>query len=229
MTNDELAARAREQGINTSTLADVLDGLGHYGTLTSRLQRRSGHADLFIGRAYTVSWGPARKTSRIKDPQRSTWAQVRDFLVPALSRGSGLVYVGGGGPLITEAALAGGLSATYFEQLGFEGMVLGGAVRDAETLDRLSLPVVCSNFIPTDTQGSWVVTSTGGRCIIDNLLVDSGDWIVSDRSGTVVIPDALFAEVVDAALTIDQTEDTVVARIRAGERLPDIIDEIGRI
>lgn len=229
MTTNKLATHLHEHGINTSTLADVLDGMGRYGTLTSRLKRHSGHTELFAGRAYTVNWGPARKTNQITAPQRSTWSQVRDFLVPELSQGNGLVYVGGGGPLITEAALAGGLSATYFEQIGFEGIVLGGAIRDAETLGHLKLPVVCSNFIPTDTQGSFVVTSAGTRCVIDNLTIDTGDWVVSDRNGTVVVPDALLAEVIDAATAIARTEDAVISRIRSGERLPNIIEEVGRI
>lgn len=40
----------------------------------------------------------------------------RGILVPELKRADGLVYVAGGGPLITEAALAGGMSCTYFEK-----------------------------------------------------------------------------------------------------------------
>src|SRR5688500_16190156 len=104
-------------GINTSSLADVLDAFCHYGVLPSRLTRRSGRTDLFAGRAYTVRWAPVRKTARITEPQPSTWEQVRGFIVPELSDARGMVYVAGGGPLITEAALAGGLSTTYFEEL----------------------------------------------------------------------------------------------------------------
>jgi regulator of RNase E activity RraA len=216
-------------GITTSTLADVLDGLGHYGVLSSRLTRLSGRPGLFVGQAYTVSWVPVRKGMSIIEPLPSTWKQVRPFLVPELSAARAKVYVAGAGPLVTDAALAGGLSATYFQTLGFEGVLLGGAVRDPSALADLEIPIVASNFIPTDTQGSYRVAETGTRCSIENCVVETGDWIVSDDGGTVVIPDALVDDVVRRARAIERTEETISARIRAGERLPDIIDEVGRI
>ena len=215
--------------INSSSVADVLDALGVHGVLTSRLRRVSGDDRLVIGRAHTVRWVPARKTGRILAPQPSTWSQVRGFLVPELSDGRGLVYVAGSGPLCTEAALAGGLSTTYFQELGFEGMVLGGAVRDAEMLRALSIPVVASNFIPTDTQGSYAVAETGTSCVIDNVVVHTGDWIVADGSGVVVVPARLFAEVRERAAAIDRTEETILERIRKHEPLAAVIDELGRI
>lgn len=223
------AERIRQEKINTSTLADVLDGLGHYGVLSSRLRRVAGHPKGFVGQAHTVAWAPVRKSHAITEPLASTWHQVRDFLVPELTDGIGKVYVAGGGPLITEAALAGGLSATYFEEMGFEGLLLGGAIRDVNALASLALPIVASNFIPTDTQGSYLVLETGGTCVIDNLIIHTGDWIVSDQNGTVAIPDARLNEVVERALAIDKSETNVIARIRRKERLPAIIEELGRI
>ena len=225
----EAAALVRELPINTSTLADILDGYGHYGVLSSRIRRASGHRDTFVGQAYTVRWVPVRKSHSIKEPLASTWEQVRPFLVPELREAGGKVYVAGGGPLITEAALAGGLSASYFQELGFEGVVLGGAIRDPRALAALRLPVACTNYIPTDTQGSYRVDQTGTSCLIENVLIHTGDWIVSDEGGTVVIPDQLFVEVVDRAKKIEATEDEILERVRNKEPLPEIIDQIGRI
>jgi regulator of RNase E activity RraA len=215
--------------VNSSSVADVLDALGRYGTLSSRLSRLTGREGLVVGQAYTVHWAPVRKTGRILEPQPSTWRQVRDFLVPELTDGRGKVYVAGAGPLCTEAALAGGLSSTYFEELGFEAIVLGGAVRDVDALRSLRIPVVATNFIPTDTQGSYRVLETGTSCIIDNVVVHTGDWVVSDGTGTVVVPAAVFDEVVQRVRDIDRTEAAILERIRRKERLPDIIDQIGRI
>lgn len=215
--------------LSTSTIADVLDAHGYQGVVTSRLTRSSGHGRAFCGTAYAVRWAPVRKGHAIVEPQPSTWEQVRGFLVPELKQAAGKVYVAGAGPLVTDAALAGGLSTTYFEQLGFEGVVLGGAVRDADVLRTLQIPVVCSNLIPADTQGSFRVVESGTSCVIDNLVIHTGDWIVSDANGTVVIPAAIFHEVVDRGRKIEALEDQITNRIRQGERLPDIIDQVGRI
>lgn len=215
--------------LSTSTIADVLDSYGCQSVLTSRLARSSGHGRVFCGIAYTVKWSPVRKGAAIRESQPSTWEQVRAFLVPELKQAAGKVYVAGAGPLVTEAALAGGLSTTYFEQLGFEGLVLGGAIRDADALRALEIPVVCSNLIPADTQGSYRVVETGTSCVIDNLVIHSGDWIVSDANGTVVVPAAIFGEVVEKAKQVEALEDQIITRIRRNERLPEIIDEVGRI
>jgi regulator of RNase E activity RraA len=221
----------RQARISTCTIADVLDGLGvSAAVLHSGLTRVAGGTGLFFGQALPVRWAPVRKGTSITAASPSTWQQVRDFLVPEITNGRGLVYVAGGGPLITDAALAGGLSATYLSRvLGFEGAVLGGAIRDREVVGASGLPVVASGFVPSDTQGAYRVASVGQLCVIENVVVNSGDWILSDSNGTVVVASELLPEVLRRASEIEATEQAILRRIEAGERLPDIIDHVGRI
>ncbi|WP_020552112.1 hypothetical protein [Embleya scabrispora] len=230
-THALVAKTVREHGISTATIADVLDGLGITNrVLDSRLHRVSGGDRLFFGAAYTVGWVMVRKGPSIVAASPSTWQEVRDFLVPEVVDGRGMVYVAGSGPLITDAALAGGLSTTYLlEQLRFEGIVLGGAIRDRDVVEQSTRPVVASNFVPTDTQGAYRVESVGGTCLVEHVLVHTGDWVFSDGNGTVVVPAARLHEVLAAAATTGCTEQDVLRRIRAGERLPNIIDEVGTI
>ncbi|HLI76530.1 MAG TPA: hypothetical protein VKV02_06250, partial [Acidobacteriaceae bacterium] len=184
----------------------------------------------FCGQAFPVSWVTVRKGASITADSPSTWTQVRDFLVPGVSSGQGRVYVAGTGEIVTDAALAGGLSITYLAQhLQFEGVVLGGAVRDHDMVRRSGIPVVASNFIPVDTQGAFRVQSYGASCIINNVTVTSGDWVISDGNGTVLVPPSAIAEALRRAATIEETEDAILKRIAAGEALPSIIDEVGRI
>jgi regulator of RNase E activity RraA len=226
-----VAKTVQEHGVSTPTIADVLDSLGISNrVLDSRLHRVSGDDRMFFGAAYTVSWVPVRKGPSIVAASPSTWQEVRDFLVPEVVDGQGMVYVAGSGPLVTDAALAGGLSTTYLlGQLRFEGMVLGGAIRDRDVVERSTRPVVASNFVPTDTQGSYRVESAGGMCLVNRVLVHTGDWVFSDGNGTVVVPAARLQEVLDAAGATGRTEQDVLRRIRAGERLPNLIDEVGTI
>ncbi|WP_221351110.1 RraA family protein [Streptomyces beigongshangae] len=230
-THALLARAVHEHGVSTPAVADVLDALGITNrVLDPRLHRVSGDHRMFFGAAYTVSWVAVRKGASIVAASPSTWQEVRDFLVPQVIDGRGMVYVAGSGPLVTDAALAGGLSTTYLlEQLGFEGMVLGGAVRDRDVVGQSTRPVVASNFVPTDTQGAYRVESVGSTCLIDHVLVRTGDWVLSDGNGTVVVPAARLHEVLAAATATGRTEQDVLRRIRAGERLPGIIDEVGTI
>jgi regulator of RNase E activity RraA len=226
-----IGAAVREYEISTCTLSDVLDGLGVPNcVLDPGLRRLTGGTGMFFGAALPVSWVVVRKGAHITDPSPSTWSQVRDFIVPEVTDGRGQVYVAGCGPLVTSAALAGGMSVTYLlHQLGFEGVVLGGAVRDRAVIEETGRPVVASNFVPADTQGAFRVESVGQACLIGATVVRSGDWVFSDGNGTVVVPSALLDQVLPAAIATERTERQVLRRIRAGERLPRLIDEVGQI
>ncbi|KUF16415.1 MULTISPECIES: hypothetical protein [Streptomyces] len=230
-TYDLVAQTVYDHNLSTPALADVLDALGVTNrVLNSRLHRVSGAGRMFFGTAYTVSWVAVRKGPSIVAASPSTWHEVRDFLLPEVADGRGMVYVAGSGPLVTDAALAGGLSTTYLlEQVQFEGMVLGGAIRDRDVVEQSVRPVVASNFVPTDTQGAYRVESAGTTCLIDHVLVHTGDWVFSDGNGTVVVPSARLHEVLSAATATGRTEQDILRRIRAGERLPGVIDEVGTI
>ena len=162
-------------------------------------------------------------------PQPSTWQQVEGFLVPELECATGRVYVAGAGPLVTDAALAGGLSATYFAKLGFEGLVLGGAIRDPATLAGVDLPVAATNFVPSDTQGAYRVEETGSWCMVEHVMVNTGDWVVSDEAGTIVVPLSRVDEVLERAEALEQLEASMLEQVRAGARLPDLVARAKRI
>ncbi|MGC1284266.1 MAG: hypothetical protein WA895_15125 [Streptosporangiaceae bacterium] len=231
VTHEAARDLVHKHGISTCTISDVLDGLGVPGAvLDSRLQRMSGGTDMFFGAAVPVSWVTVRKGPQITAGSPSTWAQVRDFLVPDVTDGHGRVYVAGAGNLVTEAALAGGLSVTYlYDSLGFEGVVLGGAIRDRALVEASGCPLVASGFVPTDTQGAFRVQSADERCVVNNVVVRASDWIFSDSNGTVVVPSSLVADVLQKAAAIEETEQQVLKRLRSGHRLPAIIDDVGRI
>lgn len=225
----QLLAEFRSKRISSSTVIDILDGLQAGNVLPPQIRAINTPDHYFAAQAYTVSWKMVRKGSDILQAQPSTWEQVNRFLVPELHSGAGLVYVAGAGPLLTHAALAGGMSCTYFEQLGFAGVVLGGAVRDLRELMPLAMPVLASNPIPTDTQGAYWVAETGTHCQIEQVTVQSGDLLVSDINGTVVVPMALTAQLLQQALSIDSTENAMLEKIKQGARLPELINITGRI
>ena len=230
-TREIVAKTIGDVELSTCALADVLDGMGvTSAVLPSTLQQRSGRPVLAYGTAYTVSWTEVRKQASIHQSPPSTWQQVRDFLVPEITDGAGRVYVGGAGELLGHAALAGGMSVTYLlEQVGFEAMVLGGAVRDRAVVEAVDRPVIASNFVPTDTQGAYRVAATGTECRIGDVRVVTGDWVFTDGNGTVVIRDEIVLEVLGKAVAVEHSEARILAQIRAGRPLPEIVDEGGQI
>lgn len=225
---DEFGVKARM--LHSSTLADVLDGLGIWGVLPYQIGCVSKARGPVFGRAYTVRWAPVRKSDDISRAQASTWQQVRDFLAPEIEDGRGRIYVGGADDgVLCDFALAGGLSAKDLRRRRFEGVVLGGAIRDAHIVRELDLPVFASNFVPTDTQGNYRVVEAGAACRIEQVTIATGDWVFADESGCVAVPAAAVGEVIDRALAIEAIEARIEARIGRGERLVDVVDEMRRI
>ncbi len=224
-----LFTRARETRLSTSTIADVLDTRGVDGVLDPSLRCVNAPSHYMIGVAFVVEWAYVKKQADITRAQPSTWEQVRDFVRVNLDSARDHVYVAGCGPLMTMGALAGGISCTYFAALGFEGVLLGGAVRDAAQLQRLAMPVVASNFIPTDTQGFFKVVPGSTRCDINHQVVHQGDVVVSDATGTVRIPADIAMEVLGEALELDRREEELLALAATGGDLLAGITRMKRI
>jgi regulator of RNase E activity RraA len=216
--------------LNTPTIADVLDGLGIWGVLDSRIHQVNQKKSRFIGRAYTTRWAPVRKPKSIISAQPSTWDDVKNFLAPDVVDAKGIVYVAGvDDGLLFDYALAGGFSATDFEHRGFSGVLLGGAIRDAHVVNKLAVPIWASNYTPADTQGNYRVVESGGQCMVGRVAIRTGDVIMGDESGIVVIPADMVDTVIDAVCGIEKTELLIQARMQAGEKLFDIVASLGRL
>lgn len=216
--------------IRSSTIADVLDGLGIWGVLPPEIIKQNKTSKIVIGRAHTVRWGPVRKRENIKAASPSTWDEVKDFLLPNVETGKGKVYVAGvENGLLQSLALAGGLSTTDFHSRQFEGVILGGAVRDAHVTNTLNLPIWATNYTPADTQGNYRVVEIGTWCRIGEVMITTGDWLLADETGCVVIPEKYAEEVFSKALAIEETEKEIEQRMLRGERLFDVVNDIGRI
>jgi regulator of RNase E activity RraA len=215
-------------GLSSNALSDVLDAEGIWGVLSTRIRRLSGDDRVLFGRAYTVQWRPARKGFDMR-ASMSTWEEVRGFLAPDVQDGRGMVYVAGAGEVLEHMALAGGLSATHFENIGFEGIVLGGAIRDAHVLQRRRIPVFGTRLVPSDTAGAYVVTEVGTECVVDNVVVHSGDYVFADDSGIVAFPSARAEQILARALEVVADEDAVMQRLERGEDLNAILSSGGRI
>ncbi len=218
------------QQLHSGILADVLDGFGIWGALDPSIVCLSRFQKNVLGRALTVRWRPSRKSHRILEAQESTWNLVKDFLLPGATNGAGLIYTAGvEDGLLEQFALAGGFSATSVQNRGFEGMILGGAIRDAHVVKTLDLPVWATNFTPVDTQGNYEVAEIGTWCPIENVRIQTGDWIFADESGVIVIPQDKASQVFAKASEVAGTEEAIESRASAGEDVFDIVAEVGHL
>ena len=222
------AAASEIAKISSCAISDALDANGIWGVLPSSIRQLAGESLQVFGTAYTVQWRPARKGDDIRKAT-STWDEVKDFLAPDVLDGKGHIYVAGAGNLVEEMALAGGLSATHFAQIGFEGIVLGGGIRDATVVQKLQIPIYATNFVARDTAGAYVVSEVGGSCLIGDVCVKTGDFVFADESGIIVIGAEHSRRVIEAAIRIASEENRILERIMQGETLADILLTEGHI
>jgi len=115
-----------------------------------------------------------------------------------------------------ERALMGELSAETLQFRGVRGYIVDGGCRDTAFIRKIGFPVFCDKATPRDIVGAWVPVAFDEPISYGQVVVRPGDWVLADCDGIVVIPEAIAAEVVDAAAAAMATEDQVRAAILSG-------------
>lgn len=166
----------------------------------------------FLGRTYLC--GPALTCACAPEDNLAMHAAI--YHAPP---GTVIVCDGGG---TTGTGLVGEFMATEAASRRLAGIVIEGPVRDRDDLDRLGFPVLCAGTAPAQSTKVGLI-SVGQPVVVGKVLVRSGDQIVADSDGAVVVPGVIWQEVRVAAAALAAREDEVRRRLAAGERLPDIL------
>jgi 4-hydroxy-4-methyl-2-oxoglutarate aldolase len=202
--SDALAARLLN--CYAAAVHDVLRGMGHGRCVLPPSIRPLDPTRKLAGEIYTVS-GHIDMT---RDPH-DTLVQWTGLLSKAPA-GKVLVCQ----PNTYEIALMGELSAETLNFRGLRGYVVDGGCRDTEFILELGFPVFCSFNTPKDIVGRWVPDRLGEPITIGEVTISSGDYLLGDRDGVVVIPAAVVDEAVSKTEEVLQTENKVRTAILAG-------------
>jgi regulator of RNase E activity RraA len=109
-------------------------------------------------------------------------------------------------PHTREIALMGELSAQTLQARGVLGYVVDGGSRDTELVLAQGFPVFCSFLTPADIVERWIPDAFGEPVTIGTVVIATGDYLLGDRDGVVVIPQSIVEEVVTRTETIVATE-----------------------
>jgi regulator of RNase E activity RraA len=113
-------------------------------------------------------------------------------------------------------AFMGELSAETLKLRGAAGYIVDGGCRDTAFIERIDFPVFCRYFTPIDVVGAWVPVRFGEPVTIRGSAVHSGDWVLADRDGIVIIPGDHVGAVIERVEEVMRTESQVRAAIRKG-------------
>jgi regulator of RNase E activity RraA len=96
------------------------------------------------------------------------------------------------------------------------GYIVDGGCRDSAFIETLGFPVFCKYFTPVDVVGKWATTALGAAIRIGEATVSTGDYVLADRDGVVIIPAAMAAEVVRETEEVLRKENLVRKAILRG-------------
>ncbi|MDX5360072.1 MAG: 4-carboxy-4-hydroxy-2-oxoadipate aldolase/oxaloacetate decarboxylase [Alphaproteobacteria bacterium] len=121
----------------------------------------------------------------------------------------------------TSGAQWGDMAARYALKKGLAGVVVQGAIRDTDELERLRFPVwstAVSPIRPAKTGDGAVNVPVS----CDGVIVTPGDLILADGDGVLCVPRDVAADAVAAARKRMSREDEVAAAIEGGAHLWDL-------
>ncbi len=188
--------------VSTPNLADAMQKRGVMSGLVPRIR----HGQKLVGRALTV------KTAD------GDWAKPVEAIDRA-QKGDVIVVDVGGGP----TAVWGELASNSCIVKGVAGVVIDGAARDIDAIIDLDFPVFSRHIAPHagEPKGQGGI---GEEIQCGGQTVRTGDWIVGDESGVVVVPKELGVEMANRALDVLERENRVREEIKRGGTLSSVLE-----
>ena len=189
-----------------SAIHDVLREMGHGNCVLPPEIQALERGQKLAGEIYTISGSIDQTLSRHES--LLLWSQV-------------LSKVPGGKVLICQpnthaVALMGELSARALMVKGTKGYLMDGHCRDVEEIIDAGFPVFCRLTTPADIVERWKYNSLGNPITIGTVTIRSGDYIIADMDGAVIIPKEVIEDVVSKTEDVMATESEMRLAILDG-------------
>jgi len=121
-----------------------------------------------------------------------------------------------------KTAIWGELATWSAKIKGISGVVIDGAVRDYDDLLKIDFPIFCKHITPNagEPKGFGEI---GAEITCGNQIVKTGDWIIGDDSGVVVVPQEIAQEIANRALNVKELENRIREEIKKGGSLGTVV------
>ena len=110
---------------------------------------------------------------------------------------------------------------------GGVGVVTDGAVRDIAHMEAMGFPVFSRHISPLDSFNRQKVVAFDVPVEIGGVAIAPGDVVVADRDGIAVVPAAVEAAILAAALDKARREDGFRGAVRGGMSLVAAYERFG--
>ena len=205
----EIVEKIRE--MDTASISDAMDKLSVPCGLYHITPVISGRK--ICGEAFTVHYVPAGIVK----------GTVGDF-IDDVEAGQVVVIDNAGRDYCT---VWGDIMTFTAKTMGIEGTLIDGVCRDVDGIEEIGYPIY--------TKGKYMVTgkdrvqadAVNIPVSISGIQVKPGDIILGDDSGAVRIPAEIADKVYETALSIEETEQKIIAEVKNGSTLKAARKKLG--
>ena len=145
------------------------------------------------------------------------WAKPIEAIDKAEKGDIVVVDVSGG-----TTAIWGELATWSAKLKGLGGVVIDGAIRDLDDLVKMDFPIF-SRHISSNAGEPKGFGEIGAEIICGNQTIKTGDWIIGDDSGVVVVPQEIAQEIANRALDVKEHENRIREEIKSGGSLGTVV------
>jgi regulator of RNase E activity RraA len=216
-TPDKITLEMMRSSLYSAVVSDALDALG-YPQQSPRISLAPLTTDrVLVGYCKTTLW----EDMQGKDPnpyelelQAVDGCQPDDVLIAAAA---GSMRSGIWGELLSTAA----------GNCGCVGVIVDGAVRDVEKMTAMGFAVFARGSSVYDSKDRQRVSAIDVPVEIDGVRFSSGDLVIADRDGVVVVPAEVREQAVQAAWEKVHAENVTRDAIRDGMKATDAYRKYG--
>lgn len=202
----------RLAGLDTNTVSDALDFLNLPGATVGL--RPLWACPKVVGRASTIQLGP-----------KTGMAPTVHLISPVIARvetDDRVLVIAGG---VEGISCWGDILANAAKTRHLRGSVIDGFSRDIEGSEVIDYPVYGRGVTMVSARNRVVQVSSGEPVRMAGVTVQEGDYVIADRCGTVFVPAARIGEVLDLGERIARRQDSMVAAVRAGRSVEDVMHD----
>jgi 4-hydroxy-4-methyl-2-oxoglutarate aldolase len=167
---------------------------------------------------------------RVAGSALTVWTRGGDNLAPWLA-----IEVAERGDIIViatddhrDSSTIGDLFAVAARNRGVVGIVTDGLCRDAAGIRESGVAVFAAGLMPAapEKRGPGEI---GGEIRCGGVMVRSGDIVVADEDGVVVVPCERIDQVIAGLATVRTKEQRVVTELAAGRTVPAWVDDYANL
>jgi 4-hydroxy-4-methyl-2-oxoglutarate aldolase len=187
----------------------LVDAMGGRGCIDYRIKPLVQSEKVMVGVAVTCHAGPADNLALFGALHA---ARKGDILVAATDA-------------FTATAVTGDLLLGMARNRGIVGFVTDGLIRDLIGVLGVGLPVYCAGITANSPARNGPGT-VGLPIVIGDVVIHSGDIVVGDRDGVVIVPLDQAQGVLNKLKDVKAAEAGLEAKVKAGLEIPDFVEAI---